>query len=144
MPSKQYSEQFSARCSNTSGLDNSLAFMYGRLATYYENANLFFCKPFQAQLSFLSDQVRTIVASNSSLRRPVATGMTNAKMSSNVPRAQPAPQIDMYVMFISWAPQSQLACSKSLIQRSNMVDFDLVRCVYKVNRMHNFYHEFLL
>jgi hypothetical protein len=29
--------------------------------------------------------------------------MTNAKMSSNVPRAQPAPQIDMYVMFISWA-----------------------------------------
>lgn len=63
------------------------------------------CEPllFQAQLSFLSDQVRTIVASNSSLRRPVATGMTNAKMSSNVPRAQPAPQIDMYVMFISWA-----------------------------------------
>ena len=88
MPREQCSQQFGARCSDTLVLENPTRSVHD-----IQNQSL--------PTKSIFDQMRTIVASNSSLSKPVATGMTNPNMSSSVPRAQPAPQIDMYVMCIS-------------------------------------------
>ena len=89
MPCEQCSQQFGTRCSDTLVLENRTRSAHDNT----ENQSL--------STKSIFDQIRTIVASNSSLSKPVATGMTNPNMSSSVPRAQPAPQIDMYVMCIS-------------------------------------------